>query len=93
MSWMDNLDLKAYCDAAFTDGLVSRYSTAEHVVFNVVGGPIYWMTLSTTEAEFINLTPTGCSLIWIKCLLQELGYLNPGQTLFSRILRMLWQLL
>ena len=34
------------------------------------------MTLSTTEAEFINLTPTGCSLIWIKSLLQELGCLN-----------------
>jgi hypothetical protein len=32
------------------------------------------VTLSTTEAEFINLTPTGCSLIWIKSLLQELGY-------------------
>ena len=84
---MDNLDLKAYCDAAFADELVSRYSTAGHVVF-VAGGPIYWIskkqtlvTLSTTEAEFINLTPTGCSLIWIKSLLQELGYLNQGPKL------------
>ena len=81
---MDNLDLKAYCDAAFA---VSRYSTAGHVVF-VAGGPIYWIskkqtlvTLSTTEAEFISLTPTGCSLIWIKSLLQELGYLNQGRKL------------
>jgi hypothetical protein len=79
---MENLDLKAYCNAAFADELVSRYSTAGHVVF-VAGGPIYWVskkqtlvTLSTTEAEFINLTPTGCSLIWIKSLLQELSYLN-----------------
>ena len=61
---MDNLDLKAYCDAAFADELVSQYSTAGHIVF-VAGGPIYWISkkqtlvtsLSTTEAEFINLTP------------------------------------
>ena len=79
---MENLDLKAYCDAAFADELVSRYSTAGHVIF-VAGGPVYWVskkqtlvTLSTTEAEFINLTPTGCSLIWIKSLLQELDCLN-----------------
>src|SRR5580700_2974952 len=75
-----DIDLKAYCDAAYADDLYTRYSTAGHIIF-VAGGPIYWtskkqtlVTLSTTEAEFINITPTGCSLIWIKSLLQELGY-------------------
>ena len=75
-----DIHLKAYCDAAFADELVSRYSTAGHVIF-VAGGPIYWtskrqtlVTLSITEAEFINLTPTGCSILWIKALLEELGY-------------------
>ena len=72
--------MKAYCDAVFADDLISRYSTAGHVIF-VAGGAIYWtskkqtlVTLSTTEAEFINLTPTGCSILWIKALLTELGY-------------------
>ena len=86
---MDNLDLKAYCDAAFADELVSQYSTAGHIVF-VAGGPIYWISkkqtlvtsLSTTEAEFINLTPWLLSYCnWIKSLLQELGYLNQGRKL------------
>jgi hypothetical protein len=40
--------------------------------------------LSTTEAEFINLIPTGCSLIWIKSLLQEIGYLNQGPKLIFK---------
>jgi hypothetical protein len=84
---LENLDLKAYCDAAFADDIHTRYSTAGHVIF-VAGGPIYWVskkqtlvTLSTTEAEFINLTPTACSLIWIKTLLKELGYADESPKL------------
>jgi hypothetical protein len=60
--------------------MYTRFSTAGHIVF-VAGGPIYWVskkqtlvTLSTTEAEFINITPTACSLIWIKSLLRDLSY-------------------
>src|SRR5204863_8579994 len=35
------------------------------------------VTLSSTEAEFINLTPTALSLMWIASLLQEAGYSQP----------------
>ena len=34
-----------------------------------------------TKAKFINLTPTGCTLIWIKSLLKELGYANDSPKL------------
>jgi hypothetical protein len=76
---MDNLALCAYADAAFADDLLMRYSTGGHVVF-LAGGPILWkskkqgiITLSSTEAEFINLTPTGLSLKWVARLLEEYG--------------------
>lgn len=31
-----------------------------------------FVALSTAEAEFINLTPTGRALLWINCLVQAL---------------------
>jgi hypothetical protein len=34
-----DLDLKAYCDAAYADDLNTRYSTVGHIIF-VAGGPI-----------------------------------------------------
>lgn len=35
---VDNLQLKAYCDAAFADDVRTRYSTAGHVVFVALPG-------------------------------------------------------
>jgi len=32
------------------------------------------VVLSSTEAEFINLTPSGVALLWLARLLQEAGY-------------------
>lgn len=78
--YIDKLSLHAYADASFGDNPLTRYSTAGHVIF-VAGGPVYWkskaqtiVAVSTTEAEFINLTPTGLSLMWIANTLAELGY-------------------
>jgi hypothetical protein len=75
------LPITTYCDASFAED-ITRFSTAGHVVF-IAGGPVYWVskkqslvTLSTIEAEFINLTPTGCTLLWITSMLKELGYLK-----------------
>jgi hypothetical protein len=71
------LNLRAYSDASFADNLPSRVSTAGHVVF-LGEGPVHWksrkqsiVASSTTEAEFMNLTPTGMSLLWISYMLQE----------------------
>jgi hypothetical protein len=57
----------AYADASYADDLATRYLTGGYVVF-FTGGPVFWKTkkqtfvaLSTTEAEFCNLTPAAKS--------------------------------
>jgi hypothetical protein len=71
------LNLHAYADAAFADDTLTRHSTGGYVIF-YGGGPVLWksrkqtiVTLSSTEAEFINLTPTGLAVKWIKKILRE----------------------
>ena len=32
------------------------------------------VTLSSTESKFINLTPTGLSLLWVAKMLEDVGY-------------------
>ncbi|TQV90209.1 retrovirus-related pol polyprotein [Cordyceps javanica] len=78
-----DLQLRVYADAAFGDDLATRYSTAGHVVF-LGDGPIFWqsrrqtiVTLSSTEAEFINLTPSGLSVKWFARILRELNFPQP----------------
>jgi hypothetical protein len=60
-----NLGPLAYADASYADNLATRYLTGGYVVF-FTGGPVFWKTkkqtfvaLSTTEAEFCNLTPVA----------------------------------
>lgn len=69
-----------FADASWADCMPSRHSTGGHIVF-VAGGPVHWKTkkqtfvaLSTTEAEFANLTPAGQSAIWVANILNECGY-------------------
>ena len=71
--------LYCYADAAYADNLLSRRSTAGYIVF-LGGGLVLWkskkqtmVTLSTLEAEFINLTPAGLALLWINNMLTEFG--------------------
>jgi hypothetical protein len=75
-----SLRLAAYSDASFADNVPSRASTGGYVIL-AGPGPILWktkrqtiVTTSTTEAEFINLTPTGINLLWIISLAKELGF-------------------
>ena len=63
-----NIGLHAYADASFADRELMRHSTGAHIVF-AAGALVLWKTkrqtivaLSSTEAEFINLTPTGMAL-------------------------------
>ena len=72
-----DLELKAYSNAAFADDLFTQASTGRYVVF-LAGGPILWqskrqslVTISTTEAEFVNLTPTARSLLWVAQMLKD----------------------
>lgn len=69
----------AYADASYADDLATRHSTGGHVVF-FAGGPVFWKTkkqtfvaLSTTEAEFCNLTPAAKSVQWVAEIVKELG--------------------
>lgn len=62
------LQVKGYSDASLADNLGTRRSTAGHVVM-VAGGTVLWqvkkhtlVALSSTEAEFIDPTPTGLSM-------------------------------
>ena len=73
------MELRAYSDAAFADDLLTRASTGGHIIF-LAGGPILWqskrqslVTVSTTEAEFINLTHTARNLLWIRATCQDFG--------------------
>ena len=81
--------LTAFADAAYADEVGSRYSTAGHIVF-LDKSPIAWqskvqtlVTTSTTEAEFINLTPAGKTLLWIAHLLAELDIKISPKILFT----------
>ena len=76
---MKDLGLQIFADAAFDDDPIQRYSTGGHVVM-AGAGPVYWkskkqslVALSSTEAEFINLTPAGQSAIWLAKILEEAG--------------------
>lgn len=76
---LSNLNLHAYSDAAHGDNVPSRKSTGGYVIF-LAGAPVLWkvkkqsiVTISLTEAEFINLSPTGQALIWINSILDDLG--------------------
>ena len=78
--YISNLHLYTYGDASFADDLLTRVSIEGHMVF-LAGCLIIWksrkqtiVTISTTEAEFINLTPTALSIKWIAQICAEAGY-------------------
>jgi len=65
---IDDLGLYCYADTAFADCILTHYSTGGHIVF-LAGGLVFWkskkqgiITTSSSEAEFINLTPAAKSL-------------------------------
>ncbi|KAK4207228.1 hypothetical protein QBC37DRAFT_433796 [Rhypophila decipiens] len=77
------MGLVAYADASYANDLLTRYSIGGHIVF-LAGGPVFWKSkkqtftaVSTTEAEFTNLTPAAQSLIWINQLMKEYGMEQP----------------
>ena len=76
---IDDLKLWLHCDASWADDPVTCKTTAGHIIF-LGNSPIHWqlkqqdlVTLSMTEAEFINFSTAGHDLIWIRQLLRETG--------------------
>src|SRR6266566_3679348 len=74
------LNLYIYGDVSFVDDLLTKVSIEGHIVF-LMGCPIIWkskkqtiVTISTTEAEFINLTPTTLNIKWIVQICVKTGY-------------------
>jgi hypothetical protein len=80
---LDDLRMVTFADASLADRLPSRHSTGGHAVF-VAGAPVLWKTkkqtfvaLSTTEAEFTNLTPAALSAKWVAKILDDCGVPQP----------------
>src|SRR5439155_9144300 len=80
LSASDSLDLQLYADAAFADDPDTSWSTAGYCLL-AVGGRIFAKSgrhkivcTSTTDAEFIDLTPTVKAAENVIGLLYELGY-------------------
>ena len=67
-----------YSDSDWGGDLDNRKSTSGYV-FQIGGGPVSWQSrkqscvaLSTSEAEYIALTPAAQEAIWLRQLLSEL---------------------
>jgi hypothetical protein len=80
-----NNELVAFTDSDYAGDLGDRKSTSGYV-FLLSSGTISWLSnkqlvvsLSATEAEFIDATLCACQTIWLKRVLEKLG-LNQDKT-------------
>ena len=62
-------------DVRNTDDPRTRKTTTEHIIY-VEDSPVKWVskqqsiiTLSTTKAEFVNMSMAGRNIVWVKKLL------------------------
>jgi hypothetical protein len=75
---LQDLDLWLHCDASWADDIKTRKTTASHIIY-VGDSPIKWqskqqdiVTLSTTEAEFVNMSTAGRDMMWIRRLFYDM---------------------
>ena len=80
-----NNELVAFTNSDYAGDLRDRKSTSGYV-FLLSSGTISWqskkqlvVSLSTTEAEFIDATSCACQTVWLKRVLEKLG-LNQDKT-------------
>ncbi|KAK3010396.1 hypothetical protein RJ639_011710 [Escallonia herrerae] len=73
-------EVSGFVDSDYAGDLDSRRSTTGYV-FTFYGGPISWKSvlqsttaLSTTEAEYMALTEAAKEALWLKGLVEELGF-------------------
>jgi hypothetical protein len=76
---LQDLDLWLHCDASWADDPTTRRTTAGHIVY-IGNSPIKWqskqqelVSLSTTEAKFVNMSTVGRDMLWIKRLLRDIN--------------------
>ena len=72
--------ISGYCDADYTGDLASAKSTSGYLIL-LAGGTISWksklqtiIAQSTTEAEYIAINAVIKEAVYIRALLEELGY-------------------
>ncbi|KAL0451861.1 UNVERIFIED_CONTAM: Retrovirus-related Pol polyprotein from transposon TNT 1-94 [Sesamum latifolium] len=85
----DDVKLVGYVDSNYANDRDSRRSTTSYM-FTLCGACISWksqlqniVALSTTEAEYIATTEALKEAIWLKGLLDEIGFLKHKITVFS----------
>ena len=78
--------LTGYCDSDWGSDKEDRRSTGGYV-FMLNGTPVSWsarkqktVALSSTEAEYMALTAATKEATWLRHLLKDLGYEQPGPT-------------
>ncbi|KAK2442749.1 putative mitochondrial protein [Trifolium repens] len=80
-------ELLGYTDSDYAGDIDDRKSTSGYV-FMLGAGAISWsskkqpvVTLSTTEAEFIAAASCACQAVWMRRILDKLGYPQDKRTL------------
>src|SRR3954447_3482679 len=83
----ESLKLIGYCDANWGNDISTRRSTTGYL-FYLSGGVISWsskrqptVALSSTEAEYMAITHATKEAIWLRSLMNELGYDQSTPTL------------
>lgn len=85
----DDVSLVGYVDSNYANDRDNRKSTTSYV-FTLCGACISWksqlqpiVALSTTESEYVAATEAMKEAIWLKGLLNEIGFLKNKVVLFS----------
>ena len=83
----DKPNLVEYSDSDMAGDIDSKKSTSSYLI-NFAEAAVAWqsrlqrcLTLSTTKAEFIVITEACKELLWLKKLLQELGFRQDNYSL------------
>ncbi|KAL8106255.1 hypothetical protein AgCh_029879 [Apium graveolens] len=78
--------LVGFTDSDYAGDVDDRKSTSGYV-FLINGAVVAWsskkqpiVTLSTTESEFIAAASCACQAVWMRRILQELGFVQEGGT-------------
>lgn len=82
-----NVELKCYVDADWAGDRKDRKSTSGYI-FQLGNNTVAWssrkqttVALSSTEAEYLAASHACRELLWLRCLLEDLGFANNNPTI------------